>query len=227
MPICANPPYDEGEFHGTRTMRPAGAGGGNATLLASLICAFLGAAVYLQLNADIMPNQGVQQPPSERVSLAERPSLPPPPTYDPPGYEAFADAAARPIFAPTRRPPSNAPVSLVEPVPPAVTFGFELVGVLISGDERLALVRQDGVTVLQHVAIGRSLNGWQVDQIEPDHVIFSSGETIRRVELREDEPPKTETARERRRRERDERRQARGQDEQNTADQTLPDQPND
>ena len=97
---------------------------------------------------------------------------------------------------------------LYELIEPTVTsLGFELVGVLISADERMALVRQDGVTDLQRVAIGRSLNGWRIDQIEPDHVVFSAGETVRRVELRADEPPKVETARDRRLRERAERRQ--------------------
>ena len=188
-------------------MMPGTPGGGTSVLLALLVCLFLGAVVYLELSTSIAPEVASNSPTEDGATQVERPSLPPETAYEPPPFEAFAEASARPIFAPSRRPPSNAPAVTTAAAPQVIAFGFELVGVLISADERMALVRQDGVTDLQRVAIGRSLNGWRIDQIEPDHVVFSADETVRRVELRADEPPKVETARDRRLRERAERRQ--------------------
>ena len=100
----------------------------------------------------------------------------------------------------------------VQAAPQQQAFGFELVGVLISSEERLALIRQDGVTELQRVSLGRSLNGWQIEKIEADHVVFRAGETVRQVDLRDDRPPVQETPRERRRRERQEQRERQNQE---------------
>lgn len=178
---------------------------GSATLLALLVCLFLGGVIYLQLEAG-----GHAEAPTVATvdTAAERVALPAETSYEPPIFAEFSEAIDRPLFAPSRRPPREAAPEVVAVAAQKQSFGFELVGVLISPEERVALIRQDGVTDLQRVSPGRRLNGWQVELIEPDHVVFRSGETVRQVHLRDDTPPVQETLRERRRREREEEREA-------------------
>jgi hypothetical protein len=178
--------------------------------LALLVCLFLGGLIYLELEAADQAGESVVT--MTAATPLERAALPAQVAYDAPDFAEFAEAMERPLFAPSRRPPSEIVPVTVEAAPQQQAFGFELVGVLISPDERLALIRQDGLTDLHRVGLGRSLNGWQIEQIEPDHVVFRAGETVRQVNLRDDRPPVQETPRERRRRERQEQREQRNQE---------------
>jgi len=162
------------------------AGAKSSNLLVLLVCLFLGGVVYLEWWADAVPPR--TPPPGDSAAAAARSALPPEPGFTPPPYESFAEAAERPLFAPSRRPPADTEAAIAEASPQMLEFGFELVGVLISPQERLALVRQGGVPDLQRVGVGRSLNGWLVEAIEPDRVVFRAGETVRELMLRDDAP---------------------------------------
>ncbi len=184
--------------------------GGSGTLLALLVCVFLGGMIYLELEAG--DRADAPAPAIAETAAPERRMLPAEIAYEPPVFAEFSEALERPLFAPSRRPPTVAAPTIVESAPQQQAFGFELVGVAISPEERFALIRQDGVADLQRVSLGRSLNGWQIEQIEADHVIFRAGETVRQINLRDDQPQVRETPRERRRRERQEQRERRNQE---------------
>jgi hypothetical protein len=109
-------------------------------------------------------------------------ALPPP--------ERFAVIVERPLFSPTRRP--TPPAADVAPAPEAMpelppeaeapaeaepppVVDFTLVGVVIAGTERYALVErhEDGRVV--QVPEGGDVSGWFAVLIDPDRAVFRNG----------------------------------------------------
>jgi hypothetical protein len=177
--------------------------GGSSNLLLALVCALLAGVVYLETQA--APGPAVA-PPESPVTAEPPVALPPAVAYRPPETAAFSGVIERPLFAPSRRPPPGAPAPALE-ASDASPFELELVGVVISGEERVALVRQPGIQELLRVAVGRMVGGWEVESIEPDRVLFRSGDALKEVRLRDDTPP-PETRSSRRDREAERRRRA-------------------
>ena len=119
------------------------------------------------------------QPPPADADLAL--ALPPP--------ERFAVVVERPLFSPTRRPAppaaevAEAPALPEEPPPepeaveaePPPVVDFTLVGVVIAGTERYALVErhEDGRVV--QVPEGGDVSGWFAVLIDPDGAVFRNG----------------------------------------------------
>ncbi len=150
-----------------------------------LMCLFLSGIIYLQLNAG---KNAIVDAGHFETSAREVRSLPSAIAYDPPEYALFRQANERPLFSPDRRPSAVPPSNVVTTAPTTPKLGFELVGVLISDKERLALIKQEGVAELRRIGMGLSLNGWQVEAIETDYVILRDGAEVRKVSLREDRP---------------------------------------
>ena len=153
-------------------------------LLPLLVCVSLAGLVTLEYIAAPRLTDAVV--PVAAVAVA---ALPPAIALEAVPASAFDGVLARPLFAPSRRPPPDAPAPLVDAVPEAAPFEIELVGVVIAGDERLALVRQPGLPVLVRVETGAAIGGWTVEAIEPDHVLFRSGTRLEEVRLRDDASP--------------------------------------
>lgn len=93
-----------------------------------------------------------------------------------PGIEAYDTIAARPIFAPDRRPPAPelaapepAPAAVLRPPPPVV-----LTGVTTLGQERRALL-QVGTGPQQLYRVGQPVAGWRIVSIESEQVILQYG----------------------------------------------------
>jgi general secretion pathway protein N len=180
---------------------------GASNLLLGLVCLLLGGVVWLEIEAAprLLPPDA---PPPDPVPAA--PPLPAAAAFQPPPIAAFEEVMARPLFAPSRQPPPDAPDAPALAAPPAPELGFELVGVVISPEEALALVRQPGMPDLVRAGIGRTVAGWTVERIEPDRVLFRAGDSVEELVLRDDVPePPPETARERRARRADELREER------------------
>lgn len=182
-------------------------------LLPLLVCLSLAGLVYLESAAAPRLTDAVVPVVAEPVAVA---ALPPAIALEPPPASAFDGVLARPLFAPSRRPPPDAPAPQVDAVPEAAPFEIELVGVAIAGDERRALVRQPGLPVGVWVETGAAIGGWTVEAIEPDHVLFRSGTRLEEARLRDDTPPpvvrpsreeRREEARRRRAQEREEARE--------------------
>lgn len=87
-----------------------------------------------------------------------------------PGIEQFRAAVERPLFAPSRRPASQA-VPMVSAAPPAPLPNLELVGILAAGEDVFILVRPPGGRV-QRLAVGQAIGEWRLDSIGPDRADF-------------------------------------------------------
>jgi hypothetical protein len=102
-----------------------------------------------------------------------------------PPAAAFAAIAQRPLFLPSRRPePATPPlpVQAERPAQPAAppALSATLVGVLLSPSGRSAIVRlADGKSAT--VPEGGTIQGWTLEQVSPDGVLFVWGAT--RIDL--------------------------------------------
>jgi hypothetical protein len=152
------------------------------------ICAVLGAKVYDEW-------LGLQQPVTVEASAAatgDAPaSLPLGPSLTTPSEDSFAAIIERPLFSPSRRPAQNAPVAApetVEPAPVAAPLDFALVGTIVSGNERIALVatKVDG-KIVQVRERGEVL-GWTALLIEDGRVVFRRGKAEEELVLRYEDP---------------------------------------
>jgi general secretion pathway protein N len=132
---------------------------------ASVILAGIAVWPWLPESAAAPPVPEVLRPAADGVAAA---SLPP--------LADFAVTAARPLFAPTRRPPAATQDSLFAA---GIEGRYRLQGLFIAGKARRALlVEEAGGRTLQ-VGEGDTVEGWTVRKIEQDRLILASpaGET--------------------------------------------------
>jgi hypothetical protein len=158
------------------------------TAALAVLCAGLGAAVAVELTGGL--------PLAPEVTAAP-PTAPPldwsrePVEFEPPSRDELEVIAERPLFSPSRRPfvaaavePAAAPVRSLPPL--------QLIGVLLTEQQRTALVQAVGEGDPTWVREGHKLQGWQVEKIEQDRVQVRAGDRLETVELRPDTavPPK-------------------------------------
>jgi hypothetical protein len=86
--------------------------------------------------------------------------------------QAYPETAARPLFTPTRRP---APEAVATQQPAFQRGQFVLLGVIMAGNTRTAMLREKSNGRLHRVEAGRDLNGIKVAQIDRDSVTLSQG----------------------------------------------------
>jgi hypothetical protein len=105
--------------------------------------------------------------------LPERPPLPTVTPFNPPPQSSFAAIDARPIFSPARKPIESTAVAGtgIAAAPPDVM----LIGVILDGKTQLALLKREGAPFAESTAVGGSVDGWEVTEITPDHVVLRSG----------------------------------------------------
>lgn len=157
-----------------------------SALLPFVLCLALGYLIYFEIGlAPTLPRAAPADPPSpERVA-----ALPDRPVFAMPPIESFSEIAARPLFSESRRPPSPAAEPELEPEPgqaaaPVVRRGlFVLVGVVITSRTRLAIVRQRNAREAVRLVEGQQIEGWTVDSIQPNRVLFRQGAAVEEVRL--------------------------------------------
>jgi len=97
-----------------------------------------------------------------------------------PPANTFGRINERPIFNPTRKPVTPTPKAGEAPArPPDAT----LIGVIIDGQNRLALVRTSASPLEVSVTVGASLGPWTVTTIEPDHISLRAGTNETEIRL--------------------------------------------
>lgn len=108
--------------------------------------------------------------------------------FVPPPLEQFAVIDERAAFSPLRRAVRTAKEkeALAQLRPPP---SFVLVGVILSGTERIAITRAPGANESVNVTIGQTIEGWEVSRIEPDHIELHSGDATVQLPLY---PPSTQ-----------------------------------
>ena len=150
--------------------------GGALVLLAGL-CAGLGWRNYGQWTAASRAPEPVRlaEAPSGTAGSGELPPLPAARSFEMAALSSYTEIVSRPVFSPTRRPPTAARVVGERG---AGTAAVSLIGVILSADERIALIKlATGARVLR-LRENERLDGWTLVAIE-----------LRRVTVRANRPP--------------------------------------
>jgi hypothetical protein len=125
--------------------------------------------------AELTPSRSAL--PSTNGVAPSQPEIPATPSFTMPPSAAFAEILARPLFSRTRRPSAHAgqlPAS----------SSLKLVAIVISADDRHALLGSGQPLKITRVREGDEIAGWTVEAIRPDKVI------VRRADTREEITPK-------------------------------------
>lgn len=146
------------------------------------ICVGLAWFLYRELQA---------APPQEPGSLGDSqlmplPSLPAEMSFAMPPAKAFSESVERPIFSPTRQPPPKGTNMIESPKP---ELDVTLVGVTISAEERIAILKPKTGPQFVHLSEGDRFQDWILKTIEPDRVTFRWGEVEEHLELTYQEQP--------------------------------------
>ena len=165
-------------------MKSRSRGGRRPSTLLIGLCLILGGVIYLELSVG----------PSHPAASPIAPDPPEPavlPVADP-GFtmkplDDFSEIARRPLFIPSRRP---LPPDTEAPRPgprKAERHRFILKGVVIVGDERMAVlvIQQRRSRTVLRVVEGQQIDGWLVEAILADRVVLRQGETREEVVLRD------------------------------------------
>ncbi len=146
------------------------------------VCFALGAFVYDQARRE--PTRSVASAgggaPPPLAALPDQPSYSVAPVAD------FSAILERPLFSPTRRPPAEGVAAVVDPEP---ELQVTLVGVIISSEEQIAIVKPRDATSFARLSVGDSFQGWALDSIEPSRITFRRGDVEEHIELTYDVPP--------------------------------------
>jgi len=103
-----------------------------------------------------------------------------PKARDPGALTKYASIAERPLFNSDRKPdPLPPPPAPPAPPKPQIVLGdlnqLKLVGVILSGDNRIALVRRASAGTLT-LRVGDTLDGWKIEKIDAQGVGLSGGD---------------------------------------------------
>jgi general secretion pathway protein N len=155
----------------------------------AVICAALGAKVYDEWRA-------LEEPVAIAAPAAAAGDTPAPlplgPGLTTPGEDSFAVIIERPLFSPSRRPAEAAPAAAPEAVeavaPVEVPLDFALVGTVVSGDERVALVTTLADGKIVQVRERGEVLGWTALLIEDGRAVFRRGKAEEELVLRYEDP---------------------------------------
>jgi len=151
------------------------------TILLLLLCMALGGAIY----AEIAAGDGAADFAAMNRSPGPVDTGPPATTRESliiAPLDSYAEMVARPIFSPARRPPSAAMVDA-----PSVTSvgGLVLSGIVVSGDERFAIVLSGSPPKPVRIVEGQELQGWTVHAITADRIVLRNGEATRELRFQD------------------------------------------
>jgi Tfp pilus assembly protein PilP len=189
------------------------------TAALAMACAGLGAAVVFELTGGVplAPEVTAAPPSTPQVDWSYEPV-----EFTPPPRDAIEEIAARPLFSPSRR-PFVAPEEEEAPAPAQSLPEVQLIGVLMTEQQRAALVQDAEGGDPSWVREGTTVGGWRVERIDESRVHLRAGERLEVVELRPDTAIPAEARPKPRRAERREEREAeRQKDEQEASDEDSP-----
>ncbi|WP_048863293.1 hypothetical protein, partial [Acidisphaera rubrifaciens] len=90
---------------------------------------------------------------------------------------AYPAIAEHPLFYPSRTPWTPPPPPPPAPAAPARSplTDYVLVGVIVSGQARSALIRPPGTAKIIRLAEGQDLAGWKLEEITRNQLRFAAG----------------------------------------------------
>jgi hypothetical protein len=158
-----------------------------------LICAGMAGVIALELSSDLRLAPEVTAAAPAGLPAAE----PDAQRFEPPPPDAFDETALRPLFFESRRPfvPGSPDAAPEEAPPEEEPVAVELVGTLVTGQSRAALLQPAGQEASWRRE-GDKIAGWRIGSIESDRVTLRQGGDLETVELRADlaGPAKTQKA---------------------------------
>ncbi len=92
----------------------------------------------------------------------------------------FKESAERPLFSPTRRPPSAGPAS----VPVMKKGQFKLTGTSVNAERSTVFLLETASGKTHYLAKGKEINGITVDIVEERRVVLKQGEETEELTLR-------------------------------------------
>ena len=174
--------------------------GGSGWLASTLllgVCLALAAFV-----TDQVQMEALGPAPSDSGTMPPLAVLPAQPNYEMAPVEDFSAILERPLFSPTRRPPAEGVITTTVSEP---KLQVTLVGVIISSEEQIAIVRISDTTSFARLSVGDSFQGWTLDSIEPSRITFRRGDIEEHIELTYDVPPPVQKPKRRKRKTRKQR----------------------
>lgn len=139
----------------------------------------LGLIVALQLAFPSSPGDPADPAAAGGGDLAPLEELPP---YVAPAFESFSEVLERPLFFETRQLPAP-PEEAAVPEAPREPLLLVLEGVAISGDSRVALLRDPRGNNLVQVAEGAMHNGWTLESLEGGKAVFTRGDDVTELSI--------------------------------------------
>jgi general secretion pathway protein N len=143
----------------------------------SAACLLLAVVVAAEWQADatMAPEAAVATPPADVQGATGVRAAPLGP------LTAYAAVTERPLFTQSRRPPPTE----ASAAPAELQRNFSVAGIVLSGQERIALVQQGTDKKLLSVREGQSLGGWTVRSIAADRVVLTGRDGETALPLRE------------------------------------------
>jgi hypothetical protein len=105
-----------------------------------------------------------------------------------PPLASFGAFNERPIFSAQRKPIAPVPVGAAASAPPPPPTAT-LVGIIIDATRQIALIRTASSPLAVAVAVGETVQGWQVSGIAPDRVVLHQGTTDDTLKLEANRAP--------------------------------------
>lgn len=141
------------------------------------LCAILLALLIYELTAPLT----LLEPPQIRLHRLEM-AIAPPQLFMAPPLANFSVIDDRPVFNPLRQPVKGVQTP-GETAAGAAPPKFALVGIIVDGQNKLAMIKMPGAAFATSVAIGGDVAGWQVSQIEADGIVLHSGSSDYTIKL--------------------------------------------
>lgn len=140
------------------------------------LCGLLSAACAYEVWA---PLPAVAVP--DRAIAMGAPAQPSSAVFVPSPIAAFDAINERPIFSPDRKPiaPAAAATAGAATTPPPVS----LVGVILDGKISMALIKSAASPLETAFAVGETIDGWQVTEIDSGKVVLRSGAATDEIKL--------------------------------------------
>lgn len=134
--------------------------------------AVLATALALLLAFEIADASRSRIPSGPTRKVAAAPAKLLPPVTQTPADQAYPETVERPLFTPTRRP---APAQAVAGAPAFRPGQFQLLGVIIAGNTKTAMLREKASGRIHRLEVGREVNGIRVATIDRDTVTLAQG----------------------------------------------------
>ena len=143
------------------------------------ICAGLGWVAYAELRG-VDAKQADAQDSAATITRTSVPAK----TFQLGRLASLTQIIDRPIFFPDRKrpvPPPPKPAKKPEPKPQKAPGKVVLLGVIISPNERMALVRDPSSRKILHVSVGQAIDAWKLEQIRPDGIVLRWADRVEEV----------------------------------------------